>query len=193
MTQSSTDLIGLVGRRGSGKDFVAAVLLERGYANIKFAGGLKAMIATLLAYQGVDVETIERMIEGDLKEVPSNHLCGKTPRHAMQSLGTEWGRDLIGENLWVDATIAKLSTLPNAVVTDCRFQNELEAIQAIGGTTIRINSVGDNINENDVHESETNVDLLRVDSEFYNDKRIGVETSRKCFSDFIETISGRDT
>ena len=35
----------------------------------------------------------EAHIEGALKEVPCELLGGKTPRYAMQTLGTEWGRD----------------------------------------------------------------------------------------------------
>jgi hypothetical protein len=44
--------------------------------------------------QGVPSDTIERMVDGDLKEVATPHLGGATPRRAMQTLGRGWGRAL---------------------------------------------------------------------------------------------------
>lgn len=130
-------LLGLVGRKGSGKDTAAEMLLSQGYQNVKFAGALKEMIRTLLAYQGLDAGTIERMIEGDLKEVPTDYLAGKTPRFAMQTLGTEWGRDLIGKNFWVGTAMRRAEGQPT-VITDVRFHNELDAIAQAGGVNVGI-------------------------------------------------------
>lgn len=190
MTQSSRDLIGLTGRKGSGKDTMAEALVERGYANLKFAGGLKAMIATLLHYQGADAETIDRMIEGDLKEVPSDLLQGQTPRWAMQSLGTEWGRNCMGENLWVDATMNRADTFEKVVITDVRFPNECAALQKRGGLTIRITPVGEGRNQPDMHPSEMHIDDLPVAGVFSNDKSLGIEVGREQFIDFIGFAGG---
>lgn len=130
-------LIGLLARKGAGKDTAAEVLLCRGYQNVKFAGPLKNMLRSLLAYQHVDAETIERMVEGDLKEEPTPYLAGKTPRFAMQRLGTEWGRDLIGGDFWASAGIACAGDLPT-VITDVRFPNEVQAVELAGGIVIGI-------------------------------------------------------
>lgn len=184
MTQSSLSLIGLAGRKGAGKDTVASVLTGEGFSNLKFAGGLKAMISTLLAYQGVDEGTIERMIEGDLKEVPSVFLGGKTPRFAMQTLGTEWGRVLIGENLWVDATMNRANTVPCAVITDVRFPNECEAVQRKGGIVIRVQA-SDQTGPAETHPSEAMIDDLPVDAVFANDKAAGVEKAKALFAGFL--------
>lgn len=131
MTSTPT-LVGLIGRKGSGKDTAAAALLSEGYQNVKFAGALKDMIRCLLAYQGVDSDTIERMVEGDLKEAPTPHLAGRTPRYAMQTLGTEWGRDLIGEDFWTAVTMARVGDR-KTVITDVRFPNEVQSVEAAGG------------------------------------------------------------
>jgi hypothetical protein len=78
-------LIALTGYAGSGKSTLADILAcEHGFTVVKFAGPLKAMLRAL----GLD----EREIEGDLKEQPCQLLAGHTPRRAMQTLGTEWGR-----------------------------------------------------------------------------------------------------
>ena len=145
MTEATSHrLIGLIGLKGSGKDTAADALEAIGFQNVKFAGALKAMLKTLLAYQGANENTIGRMIDGDLKEVPTDLLNGKTPRFAMQTLGTEWGRDLIGADFWLDTAMKKAST-GDTVITDCRFPNEVEAVKTNGGTVIRIVAVGQTV------------------------------------------------
>ena len=158
MTEIPT-LICLVGRKGAGKDTAASVLTAQGYANVKFAGALKDMIRALLAYQGVDDDTIERMVEGDLKEVATPYLAGKTPRFAMQTLGTEWGRYLIGEGLWTDAAISRSRLHAKTVITDGRFPNELEAVETEGGVNIGITADWITPTEGE-HESERLIDDL---------------------------------
>lgn len=119
-------LIGLCGHKGSGKSSVAKILHERhNYTRTRFAGPLKKMLRAL--------GLTEREIEGDLKEKPSDILCGKTPRFAMQTLGTEWARDMIGEALWVNAWKAQIELYLPAVAEDCRFANEAQAIRDLGG------------------------------------------------------------
>ncbi|ARK07444.1 hypothetical protein LAV_00044 [Sphingobium phage Lacusarx] len=153
---STPTLIGLIGRRGSGKDTAASVLLNGGYENVKFAGALKGMIRFLLAYQGVDAEIIERMIEGDLKEEPSIYLAGRSPRYAMQTLGTEWGRDLMGEDFWVGVTMVRAAD-KKAVITDVRFPNEVEAVEEAGGVPFGIEAEWNKPVEGE-HESERLID-----------------------------------
>lgn len=151
-------LVGLIGRKGSGKDTAALVLLEMGHQNVKFAGALKDMVRTVLAYQGLNAATIERMVEGDLKEVASGYLAGQTPRFAMQTLGTEWGRDLIASDFWVGTTIRKAGGRPT-VITDVRFPNEMEAVEKAGGVCFGITADWITATEGE-HESEALIDDL---------------------------------
>jgi hypothetical protein len=130
-----TRIIALTGYAGSGKSTVARHLVEaHGFTLVKFAGPLKGMMRAL----GLG----DREIEGDLKEQPHPLLCGKTPRHAMQTLGTEWGRTCIGPDFWVNAAMenvhAVLDQGGSVVIDDCRFYNEGEAVRALGGEVIHI-------------------------------------------------------
>lgn len=153
------NLIGIIGRKGSGKDTAAEVLLSNGYTNVKFAGALKEMLRTLLRHQGVAETRIERMIEGDLKESSTIYLNNRTPRYAMQTLGTEWGRDLMGPNFHVDIALEHASHYKNVVITDIRFPNELLAIKDKGGICFGITA--DWVNgEDDEHESEALMDEM---------------------------------
>lgn len=120
-------LIGLVGYAGSGKSTAAEhIQAVYRYDRIKFAGTLKRMLRSLgLSLQEVD---------GDLKEKPCDLLCGKTPRYAMQTLGTEWGRDLIHPDIWVNSTMRLVDSMENEVVIDdVRFESEMKAIRIRGG------------------------------------------------------------
>lgn len=139
-------LIALHGPAGSGKSHAASILVEEfGFTRMKFAGPLKAMMHTLLTYAGVPERELTRYSEGDLKETPLDMLGGKTPRHVMVTLGTEWGRDLIGPDLWVNLAmqpiLEHLAAGRSVVVDDCRFANEAREIIKLGGTVAKIRPV----------------------------------------------------
>lgn len=77
-------IIGMCGRRGSGKDTATEAVRCFGYKAIAFAGGLKAMTRALLAMRGIPFDHIQRMMEGDLKEKTS-HMLG--PPSFVEALG----------------------------------------------------------------------------------------------------------
>ncbi len=136
-------IIGLMGYGGAGKSTAAEVLVDQfGFRRTKFAGPLKSMMRALYNSAGMPRLEIERRIEGDLKEVPDDLLQGRTPRQAMQWLGTEWGRGFFGDNLWVDLWAAGLDATERYVVDDCRFPNEAAAIRARGGIVVLVDRPG---------------------------------------------------
>ena len=123
-------VVAFTGLAGAGKSTATRHLIERrGYKLVKFAGPLKDMMRA--------IGLTEDEIEGGMKEQPSATLLGKTPRHAMQALGTEWGRNLIGEEFWISLwrrrVEATLAAGERVVVDDCRFPNEAAAIRSFGG------------------------------------------------------------
>lgn len=132
------NLIAFTGLAGSGKSTAAMFLVDTfGFRRMRFAGPLKDMMRAL----GLN----EREIEGDLKEKPCDLLAGKTPRFAMQTIGTEWGRDMIAPDIWIRAFKSAIANVPLAspvVIDDCRFPNEAEAIKEVGGSIIKIVRLG---------------------------------------------------
>lgn len=126
-------VIGLCGPEGAGKSTVARLLTEIFEAEIvPFALPLKRMLLSL----GID----ERHVFGTPadKEEPLEMLGGKSARYAMQTLGSEWARDLICNNLWVNAWRKAMEHKRGwlIVADDLRFQNEADAIKDLGGCVV---------------------------------------------------------
>ena len=84
-------------------------------------------------------------------KTPLPDLIKLTPRKILQLLGTEAGRQIIHPNIWVNALMSNYKLIlnkwddkgnnlyPDWIITDMRFPNELEAVKAKGGITIRVN------------------------------------------------------
>ena len=143
-------LIGFSGLIGSGKSFAARYLEDKyGYEIVKFAGPLKDMMRAM--------GLTEDHIEGHLKELPCDQLCGRTPRFAMQTLGTEWGRDILGDNLWGNLWQLKVEKMLDEgrliVTDDVRFSSESDRVKSLGGLVIKLTIKG-NQGGGD-HSSET--------------------------------------
>jgi hypothetical protein len=164
------EIYAFAGKRFSGKSTASQVLVEMGFVDGKFAEPLKNMMRAFYKTCGVDEETTERKLEGDLKEVPCDWLNGKTPRFAMQTLGTEW-RDLISTTLWSDLFVKRVEAgvLGDKIVcSDFRFPHEADALSRLNAYTYRINRPSLVDDEASKHASETQIDSLPVRGVFHN-------------------------
>lgn len=164
-------LVAITGAKGSGKDTFAEALVRRNFHVCKMADTLKDMLRTLYRAADVDEKTIERKIEGDLKEEPCEVLGGATPRWAMQSLGTEWAKMVdpthtLWSRIWEKRVAPRLLDGTPIVCTDVRFHHEAEAVRRLGGYLIRIERAGQSTD--DSHVSETEMKSLQVDETVYN-------------------------
>lgn len=127
-------LIGLTGPAGCGKNFVAAMIPDARV--IALADPLYAGLAEML---GVSEDSLRVR---SAKERPIDWL-GKSPRQLLQTLGTEWGRKLVADDVWLRIAERRLNELEedgfrSAVIADVRFDNEAEMIRARGGEVWRI-------------------------------------------------------
>ena len=124
-------IIGLTGPAGCGKDTVADHLAsELGYARYAFADPLRA---ALVAGLGIDPACFTNR---DLKEKP-HVLYGVSPRRMLQTLGTEWGRKLIADDVWLRraALFAHQAARKGSkalVISDVRFENEAAWVRKQG-------------------------------------------------------------
>lgn len=166
-----TKVVAFTGTKGSGKDTAAEVLLREGYTKIKFADGLKAMIRAFLLLYGYSEDRVERMIEGDLKEVADEAWCGRTTRFVMQTLGTEWGRLTINPKLWTNLFEKRAKDAGTVVVTDMRFINESASVKTADPTAklIRVVRGRDDKPILGAHASEIELWGLPVHEVLHND------------------------
>lgn len=150
-------LVGFHGHKGSGKNFAAGQMRLRSNNSIElaYAQPLKEMLMAGLSLT-------EEQLNTDLKEV-SDERYGASPRELMQSLGTEWGRGMVSDYIWVQALRSKIKNNwdKNAIfVTDVRFPNEAQLIRDMGGTVVHIHTIKETSDE---HSSENQLPVLEED------------------------------
>ena len=154
-------LIGITGRAGSGKNTVASMVA--GAVVIQFADPLYAMVA---AMTGVP-ESLLRDRAAKERALPG---LGKSPRQLLQTLGTEWGRDLVDREIWVKLTAKRVEQLEIAgwqrvVICDVRFDNEARWIREAGGEVWQVVRSTPGVAP---HASELGVSADLVDRRIYN-------------------------
>jgi hypothetical protein len=129
-------VIGLGHRARAGKDSVANVLCGAyGFSRLSFAESLKAAACEIFGWD-------RRHVDGELKEVVDGYW-GFSPRWALQHLGTEAVRRVIGDDTWIKSAMLRIRTRgPRVVITDVRFPNEADAILDLGGEVWRVDRPG---------------------------------------------------
>jgi hypothetical protein len=127
-------IIGFCGAAGSGKSLAAQMVPEAEV--IQLADPLYAMLAAML---GV---TEEQLRDQQYKRTPIDWIQ-KSPRELLQTLGTEWGRQSVREDLWlimagrlIDELVA--DGVPIVCIADVRFDNEAAMIRDRGGQVWQI-------------------------------------------------------
>lgn len=141
-------LIGIVGFIGSGKSAVGDILVSKyGFERDSFAAPLKDAVSTIFNWD-------RKLLEGDTdkgrewreqKDDYWSDVIGKpmSPRLALQLFGTECIREVFHPNVWAASLIKRSNDNDiiedsGIVVTDCRFKNEIQAIQENDGVVIRV-------------------------------------------------------
>jgi hypothetical protein len=82
----------------------------------------------------------EDELRGNSKGTPRVILGGQTPRYAMQTLATEWGRNMLYDEVWVDAWERDLVELakPIIVVEDVRHEPEIDRLEELGACLVEV-------------------------------------------------------
>lgn len=157
-------LIGIIGRKRCGKDTMAEHLIRKGFRQETFAGPLKEVCRIMFGFN-------DEQLYGDRKEEEDDYWK-ITPRHAFQYLGTDlvrmqFGKLLpqVGDQFWLKCLERRVLNLrreygddTNIVVSDIRFQNELDLIHELGGTVVRVKRPATEVD--DAHVSEAMIDSI---------------------------------
>lgn len=177
-------LIGLTGHAGNGKDTVAEMIEGRRFS---FAEPLKLFCKATFDFTDEQVFGPSECRNRPDPRYTREDGAPLTPRHALQTLGTEWGRACYPD-VWADLGVrratqwlseesdtvsvikgklvfSKCKPVRVAILTDCRFINEAKAIRAAGGEVWRIIRPGHVLPpEIANHPSETEQDSPEMDA-----------------------------
>ena len=120
-------IVGLTGLAGSGKTTVAHWLIGRfDFEPFAFADPLKDGVATMLGIPREWMDDQERK-----QAILPQYGC--TLRHVLQTIGTEWGRRCVHEDIWLIRAREILSARKaSTVIHDVRFGNEAVMVRSMG-------------------------------------------------------------
>lgn len=160
-------LIGVTGKAASGKDTVGNYLKTvQGFEGVAFADSIRDGMRAMFGF------TDKHFAHPDKEVVLPQY--GKSPRQMMQTLGTEWGRQCVNEDLWLIVAGEKVQKFHDfgfdVVITDVRFLNEAEWVRANGGVVWHV--VRQGIAGVSEHLSEAGVSFEQGDVIIENDSTI---------------------
>ena len=155
-------VIGLAGYAGVGKDEVLKVLQANGYEHVEFSDGVREGLYAMDPYVPVPLEDDEGVVYQtewmrvtELLEcygyVEAKRICPEF-RRLLQDYGTKAGREIHGDDCWIEKWHRDTADAPKVGVPSVRFPNEVEAIHERGGEVWLVTRPGyGRVND---HESE---------------------------------------
>ena len=192
MLRENCIIVGLCGRMGSGKDYIANVLCKNYFhelksMNVSFADQLKVG-AMLFENRGAPAADIESPDNLEIIDAMYNDYFVSKPEDVRKHIQT-YGENLRTQNpnIWVHTLYVEMlkqwhvNNVKVFVISDVRYPKEVEFIKEVGGTMIRVNSprrvahvcskyMSTSVNN---HVSESFVDVFDPDFEVDNDISLG--------------------
>jgi hypothetical protein len=178
-------IIGLTGVAQSGKSSVAHILVNKyGFKQYSFAEGVYEALYRLDPTVLVISEKFSNTVYPRLRSLVDEYGWDEAKQHKsvrelLQRMGTECGRELHGEDVWVDRTFNKILTecdiefqkgflhiKTDIVIADVRFDNEARKIKWYGeGHVVEVDRGLGPVN---YHKSEAGVSPSLIDGEIGN-------------------------
>jgi hypothetical protein len=159
----------------SGKSTVANMLKnEYKFEIISFSSPLKYINVYILVEMGYTHREAVRLAYKDKEEIIPE--LQKSSRHIQQTLGTNWGRRMINENIYVNIALRKIEKNKLYVIDDVRNPNEAMAVRQAGGEIWQIKR--NTVVYNGTHPSEGLLDSIVFDRIIENNSTISCLNSR---------------
>lgn len=177
-------LIAVTGYKNSGKNAVCNVLAKNNeYKITGFADALKKQFLAIdpwVSMNNGEEERIERL-SIIVAAIGWDRAKEKFPeiRRLLQKGGTEGGRDIFGQDIWIETWSKTADVLLeqgyDVCVSDMRFLNEAVAVRELGGQVWRVHRPGTAAGE---HLSERELDEIVPDLVIRNTGNLKDLTSR---------------
>lgn len=194
-------IVGLVGKKSSGKDTVGWILVEEhGFVRHSFADPLKESAAALF---DVPVGTWDASKNDTTALVTLTYAAGDigvamTVREFLQRYGTEAHRDVFGPTFWTDVAEERIVAEQNKpgggspiVFTDCRFPEEAALVREYGGIIVRV--VRPSAEVGDTHASEVVQESIEANFELWNNGTVDDLRSAVAFDVMGKGLGGGQT
>lgn len=184
--QPRITVIGISGWARSGKDTSADYLVEKyGYKKFSFAKPMKEAMYRLDPRITVN-ELANTSLRVGVDVYDWEGLKERSPdvRGLLQRMGTEVGREMFGEDFWVNHALDSIPDGTKAVIADVRYPNEADAIRKLGGKVIRVEREG--VKPANEHPSESALNDYNFDVVITNNSTI--ETLNSVLDKIIEKL-----
>lgn len=162
-------IIGITGYARHGKNTIGDILVNNhNFIQLAFADKVKECAVAINPLVFHNIRLAEFVKDFGWEFAKTNDEV----RRLLQHIGTEMGRNIFGESIWIDLVMRQIEPDKNYVITDVRFQNEVDAIHLAGGEVWRIirpfyeNNVGTR------HISESGIGSLNTDKVIINNGTI---------------------
>lgn len=151
-------IIGIHGFAQTGKDSIGRVLFRYNYRRLAFADAVRDAVYAMnsiiqpettlvpdeegVGYFRKPLVRVQDVVDAVGWE--AGKKMHSELRLAQQKMGTEVGRMIFGENVWVDIVDRQIvqSSHDKFVITDVRFPNELAWLKRTGGTAVYVKRPG---------------------------------------------------
>jgi hypothetical protein len=161
-------VVGVSGYARSGKDTIADYLVEHyGYEKVSFSTPMKEAMYRLNPRITVN-EVVNTALRVGVDVYDWEGLKERSPdiRGLLQRFGTEVGREMFGEDFWVDYALNSIVDGTKVVIADVRYPNEANAIKALGGKVFRVER--DGVGPANEHASENALEGYEFDGTIHN-------------------------
>ena len=183
MKTNFPNILAIAGHAGAGKDTVAEMFEEILFksAIFRFASPIYDAIETIFDINLNELDRAE-------KELPHWKLFYNSPRKVLQTLGTEWAREMIHEDVWpllLDRRLRRIAAqgehIKWAIIPDLRFENELQYVRSRGGSVVRVERHSISVRP---HASEA----FHIAGDFSINNNSTLETTRKQVQDIATSL-----
>ena len=195
MNRDLPNIIGFCGSSGSGKSVAAGIMVKsHGYTEMSFAAPIKEAIKIMFGLT-------DEHVYGDKRDEPI--LEGQpniTPRKLLQSLGTEWGQNMVLPELWVMLLedkwdrILRYDPTSRLVIPDVRFDHQAQWIRGKGGIVLHVFELNAKFSvlpmATHSHASEHGINAGLIDASVRNNK-IGLDSLEYEINHVLDELMGR--